>query len=436
MLLDKLVLHLLIVLAPNLLLVSFQDKLRDECWQRTLGAVQSVTAAATIIFSFVLDDVYWNMHCIPLIIAFLYGGAFAGTMVLAASISTYLIMLDGVSTWPIVLLDAWAAAPVFFFGREFLKKKAPHRKRMTLLFAIWAVFGSYALTGIIVFLVEGEHGAAFWSRQSDAMAWFGVMFVVGLLAAGLLNDTIIERRFMRQEIMRAEKLNTLGELAASIAHEVRNPLTVVKGFLQLMMQRKQDEQGERAFSYLPLVRGELERAETIIGEYLNFAKPQLVKEESFDLRELLSQIHVIMMPLALKEGLDFTYEAEEPVMIQGDRAKLQQAMLNIVKNAVEATPSGGCVSMVMRSEETNASILVSDTGRGMTPEQLQRIGTLFYSTKEKGTGLGMTVSWQIVRHMGGDIVYRSKLNTGTEVTVTFPLRGRLEALDTGREGTA
>lgn len=222
---------------------------------------------------------------------------------------------------------------------------------------------------------------------------------------------------MKEEILRAEKLNTLGELAASIAHEIRNPLTVVKGFLQLIQQ---EEHGKN-YDYLSLVLNELGRAESIINDYLNFAKPKFEKLEKFQLKEVLSEVVILLDPLAVKQGVQLVRELDESKFtLNTDRNQLKQALVNLIKNAIEATPEGGKVTIYFRPENDHATILISDTGKGMTHEQLSRIGTIFYTTKDKGTGLGTSVSLRIIDTMNGKVSYKSKPGVGTEVTMILP----------------
>jgi len=245
----------------------------------------------------------------------------------------------------------------------------------------------------------------------------GLIQTMSIALEAKLIEGIIERNRMKKEIQRSEKLNTLGELAASIAHEVRNPLTVVKGFLQLMQQ---EEKGKN-YEYLSLVLSELGRAESIINDYLNFAKPKFEKIEEFSLKEVLTEVVMLLDPLATKQGVELKSELDSTgFAIVTDRNQLKQALVNLIKNAIEATPEGGKVTIHNKSDQNQASILIVDTGKGMTPEQLSRIGTLFYTTKDKGTGLGTSVSLRIIETMNGKVSYKSKPGVGTEVEMVLP----------------
>jgi two-component system sporulation sensor kinase B len=298
--------------------------------------------------------------------------------------------------------------------KKFWNFNSNKRVLVTSLIGIWGLVPCF----ISLMLFRYFHGSPFQlDFHVPDLFLIGSISTLALLLASKLNEGLIERSKMRVEIQRAEKLNTLGELAASIAHEVRNPLTVVKGFLQLM----QKEEAGKNFEYLSLVLSELGRAESIINDYLNFAKPQFEKLETFQLANVLSEVVMILEPLAVKQGVQLNSELDQSdFALVTDRNQLKQALVNLIKNAIEATSEGGRVTIHYQHDSSHATILISDTGKGMTHEQLSRIGTLFYTTKDKGTGLGTSVSLKIIETMNGKVAYKSQPGIGTEVTMVLP----------------
>jgi two-component system, sporulation sensor kinase B len=243
--------------------------------------------------------------------------------------------------------------------------------------------------------------------------------VLALAVAARLIEEIIERQQMREEIIRTEKLNTMADLAGSFAHEVRNPLTVVKGFIQLM--HKEADGKDR--DYLTLTLSEVGRAEMIISNYLSFAKPEFNKIEEFNYKKLLEEIIALLEPLAAKEGVIIEGKlAVDELYYASDRSQVKQAIVNLVKNAIEATSQGGKVILSLDMEDGQARIGIRDNGRGMTEEQISRIGTLFYTTKDRGTGLGTTVAIGIIQAMKGNIQFESEEGRGTEVTLKLPIK--------------
>jgi two-component system sporulation sensor kinase B len=223
---------------------------------------------------------------------------------------------------------------------------------------------------------------------------------------------------MKEEIQRSEKLKTLGEVAASIAHEVRNPMTVVKGFLQLMSATIIEGKNRR---FLQFALDEIARAEAIINDYLNFSKPKLIKYEKFSLSDLIENITIMLTPLASYRGIQFVSGVEEQIYMHTDRGQLQQALVNVIKNAVEASMEQSVVHIKLELKGDQAEIKIIDNGKGMTPEEIQRIGTLFYTTKESGTGLGTSVAVRIIEAMKGSVIYESEKGKGTVCTITLPL---------------
>ncbi len=239
---------------------------------------------------------------------------------------------------------------------------------------------------------------------------------IAMVFGTLLHEEMNERKKMKEEMYRAEKLNTIGELAASIAHEVRNPLTVVKGFLQLL---EKEEKGTKK-NYYSISLSELNRAEEIISDYLNFAKPQFRHIEKVEISQLAREMIHLLNPYALKGNVELSIARSTEAFIKTDRNQLKQALINLIKNAIEATPPEGKVRVHIEKNRENITVTIKDTGKGMTEEQLKRIGTLFYSTKEKGTGLGMMVSLRIIEEHGGTLMLTSEIGVGTEAIVVLP----------------
>ncbi|NMH73435.1 two-component sensor histidine kinase [Bacillus sp. RO2] len=413
MLAEKLLLHVLIILAPVLIYYVVSENKRFGQSPYFIGILQGLSASLCLFFAFYDYGLYWDLRYIPLVLAILYGGPKAGVIVLAAILGTRTYLGGDALAFGYVSGLVAAAIP-FLMLRRFKKVKTKKKRiRFAVLVGLWPNFVMLAI--LIAYLVSSP-------TVNDGpnlllyILLFGLIQVVGVGFASTLHEAVLERELLKQEIRRAEKLNTLGELAASIAHEVRNPLTVVKGFLQLMHR----EDKGNSFQYIGLVLSELARAESIINDYLNFAKPEFKKIENVDLGELLNDVKMLLNPLAVKEGIHLESYLEKNVFMETDKNQFKQALVNILKNAIEATPQDGRVYIKLFSNATGIQILIKDTGKGMTKEQVSRIGTLFYTTKDKGTGLGTTVSMRIIDTMNGKVGYSSEIGKGTEVKISFP----------------
>ena len=414
MLIEKLLLHVLIILAPVLIQTSLLEHHRLGKSPVFIGVLHGVSAFMCLIFAYESFGLYWDFRYIPLVLSMLYGGRKAGVIVFLFILAARVI--HGGDAIVFGFISAFLAGILpFLISNRFWT--FPPRKRVTfaVLLGFWPAL---VMLGILLSFAFISGVPVSGNREMGIYVLiFGGIQVLGVGIAAQLNEWMIEKKLMREEIMKSEKLNTLGELAASIAHEVRNPLTVVKGFLQLMKKQVKGDHEE----YLKIVLSELGRAEDIINDYLNFAKPELEKVEKINVKEVLSDVTVLLNAYALKEGVYLEADLREDGYLLSDRNKLKQAFVNIIKNAIEATPPQGSVTIHLEVTHTQVIITVTDTGKGMTKEQIARIGTLFFTTKDQGTGLGTSVSMRIIAAMGGLVHYSSIVNKGTVATISLPL---------------
>ncbi|MCM3694390.1 ATP-binding protein [Neobacillus niacini] len=413
MLAEKLLLNLLITISPVLLYSVLSDYKRKLDSPVISGLLQSTAALSCMIFSYANYGFNWDLRYVPMIIAFLYGGPIAGGMVFSTIFAARLLMGGDTVLFGLVNTLFIAIIPLLIMKR-FWNYTPNQRVLITALIGAWSLLVCFFSLTVHQSL-EGQELNI--NTNIPDLLIVGIIDTVAIAIAAKLLEGLVERARMKVEIQRTEKLNTLGELAASIAHEVRNPLTVVKGFLQLMQQ---EEKGKN-YDYLSLVLSELGRAESIINDYLNFAKPQFEKIEEFPLVDVITEVKMLLDPLALKQGVQLESDLDSGGFnLFTDRNQLKQALVNLIKNAIEATSEGGKVTITLKQIDHHAYIYIADTGKGMNHEQLSRIGTLFYTTKDKGTGLGTSVSLRIIETMKGKVSYSSKLGIGTEVTMILP----------------
>lgn len=413
MLAEKLLLNMLITLSPILLSSVLMDGKRKFNSPIVSGLLHSTAAFACMIFSYAKYDFTWDLRYVPLVIAFLYGGPVAGGMVFATIFGGRMLIGGDTVVYGLVNTVFIAIVPILLM-KKFWHFAPNKRVLVTTGIGAWSLLVCYlSFTAHQSFVGD----SLTLNFNIPDILIVGIIDTIAITIAAKLYEGLHERSRMKEEIQRAEKLNTLGELAASIAHEVRNPLTVVKGFLQLMQQ---DEKGKN-YEYLSLVLSELGRAESIISDYLNFAKPKFEKIEDFSLPNVLTEVVMLLDPLAVKQGvqLESVLDSTDFHLIT-DRNQLKQALVNLIKNAIEATPESGKVTVCYQPSGTLANVTILDTGKGMTHEQLSRIGTLFYTTKDKGTGLGTSVSLRIIEAMNGKVSYKSELGIGTEVLMILP----------------
>lgn len=222
-----------------------------------------------------------------------------------------------------------------------------------------------------------------------------------------------------QELLRkAEKLNVVGELAAGIAHEIRNPLTSLKGFIQLLRPSLTEKK-----AYTDVMISELQRIEQIVTELLLLAKPQAVQFEKKNLRQLLEHVRTLLNTKAIMSniGILLNYQCET-AKIFCEENQLKQVLINLLKNAIEAMPSGGEIFMEAENiDEKSVCIRVIDQGCGIPENNLAKLGEPFYTTKQQGTGLGLMISQKIIREHGGSMQFISRENEGTTVEIKLPV---------------
>ncbi|MFP3846517.1 DUF4084 domain-containing protein [Priestia filamentosa] len=241
---------------------------------------------------------------------------------------------------------------------------------------------------------------------------------------GIFQD-FTEKKRTEELARKSEKLEIVSHLAASISHEVRNPLTVAKGFMQLFYE---DLKGNSKKQLCDIAIKELDRAAEIINDYLMFAKPAIEHKEMISIWSELQHAVTIVTPLANMNTVQIQLPLphDEDGFILGDRQKLQQCLINVLKNGIEAMPNGGKLQVLLHHHHSDLQIDIHDSGKGMTQEQINRLGEPYFTTKEKGTGLGMMVSFSIVKGMKGSINVTSEPQKGTCFSIKFPLYQKIE----------
>ncbi|MCR8632606.1 PAS domain S-box protein [Paenibacillus radicis (ex Xue et al. 2023)] len=224
----------------------------------------------------------------------------------------------------------------------------------------------------------------------------------------------------RDEMLRnSEKLSVVGQLAAGVAHEIRNPLTALKGFIQLMLHSNQ-----QVPKYLDIMKEELERIELIVSELLVLSKPQSLQLKSMNLKDLAEEVMALIGTQAIMNNIEIVLIAEQDhYPVYCDPNQIKQIIINFLKNSIEAMKKGGVIKIQLTDEASTEYIVLSieDQGSGIPEELLSRLGEPFFTTKEGGTGLGLMISHKIIEQHGGQFFVTSKLKEGTRVEVRFPL---------------
>lgn len=245
-----------------------------------------------------------------------------------------------------------------------------------------------------------------------------VIILLVLLLALLIHYLLLLRDISNAEKNKqTEKLAMVGELAAGVAHEIRNPLTAIKGFIQLIGEKK----GEIPDFYIETIQEELNRIEQIVGGMVVLAKPALETKNDVDLSQVLQDTVNLMGPQARLQEVELSLKLEPGLPpMYGVRNQLKQVFINLIKNAIEAMENGGTVIIQASHKADKLLISVEDTGKGIPKDMLDQLGTPFFTTKEEGTGLGLTVTYRIIQNHKGEVYVQSKVGVGTQFKITFP----------------
>jgi len=239
-----------------------------------------------------------------------------------------------------------------------------------------------------------------------------------IIALSLITRDITERLQAERLRIEAIKLNAIGEIAATVAHEVRNPMTSVNGFVQLM-----NEDPENPYrTYTEIMENEIERINLIASEFLILSKPNIKQRKEIDVENKVIEVIDLFKPeLKRRQIACSLYLAEYPTTVFGNEESLKQVFINLMKNAMEAVQDGGNITFFNSIVNNTISITLCDNGHGMNEETFEQLFIPFFTTKEGATGLGLVITKKIVLDHGGNIEFNAHRKQGTELTVTFPI---------------
>lgn len=230
---------------------------------------------------------------------------------------------------------------------------------------------------------------------------------------------LTELRRLEQQNRRSERLVTVGQLAAGIAHEIRNPLASISGSIELLKQTPQANEEDRTL--MAIVHREITRLNVLIGDLLDYANPRAQQTVDFDLGVLIDETLQVARGDQAFADVEVASDISRPLSLNADPAKVRQVVWNLLRNAADAAAAGGKhVTVTARDDSNGVTFTVADDGPGIGPEHLARIFDPFYTTKSKGTGLGLATCHTIVAEHGGRISVESEVGKGTKMVVRLP----------------
>ncbi|KYD30584.1 MULTISPECIES: sensor histidine kinase [Geobacillus] len=405
-------LNVFFILLPVFLVPFWME--REKGTERLRLYLPTACYAAVIVLCMTLpvgagSSFIFDLRQIPLWLGSLYGGAGAAAFLSCTAI-VYRSLFGGAGVLVNALVSIAIAAASSVLTKTFVR--LPTKQRTLLATAL--SFASGLLTTILTVWINTPD-----RPPLSVSLLFLLMQPASMAVACLFQEMVHHNIALRKRIIRAEKMEAITHLAASISHEIRNPLTAARGFIQLI--EEQPLAADKRRQYARIAMEELDRAEAIITDYLTFAKPAPETPEKLNVKLEIERVIDIIRPLANMSCVDVKATLA-PFSVIGEREKFRQCLLNVMKNAIEAMPNGGILHVYVSVEQGRLLIRIADTGVGMTKEQLERLGEPYFTTKGiKGTGLGMMVVYRIIESMNGTIRIESEIHKGTTVSIYLPL---------------
>jgi two-component system, NtrC family, sensor histidine kinase HydH len=252
-------------------------------------------------------------------------------------------------------------------------------------------------------------------------------FVAGAVIAATLCCFYNRRKNLKSQAGKISELEELGRITGGLAHEIKNPLSIIKVNLKLVSEdlTGQSENVTRAAKKIAVVRKETERLEEILEDFLRYVKKTELHSFSVDVNQIVSDMIDFYSPQAFSRSITVRSSlADESLICKADADSLKQVLLNLFINAQQAMPGGGELMLRTQRNDDNAVIIVSDTGKGIEPENLDKIFSAYYSTKVGGSGLGLSTSRKIIESHNGSIKVDSIPGKGTSFTIQLPLEDR------------
>ncbi|MCR2823275.1 sensor histidine kinase [Lederbergia panacisoli] len=292
------------------------------------------------------------------------------------------------------------------------------------LFYFSLALNSISITITYIYIIL--FGQDYFVKQDligNIINFFGIQVIIFFIFY-LTYGRIKKQQLYYEELKQTERLKITGHLAAAVAHEIRNPLTVVKGFLELY--ETDPAVNDDLKRHYRLMIDELNTANHVISQLLSVAKPNNDESvETVNVMNVLQSVTDLLRSYGLLRENHIELHVKEECFIDANTIEIKQLFLNIIKNAIEASEIGGLVKVTADRNDDFVEIKVTDYGQGMSEAEVEFLGTPFYSLKSKGTGLGMMICYNIAEKYNGAIVFQSSKGEGTTVTIRFPSKSNL-----------
>ena len=249
---------------------------------------------------------------------------------------------------------------------------------------------------------------------------FSVSRAEGMLYFTAIVRDLTETKALQERINRSERLAALGQVVAEISHEIKNPLMMIGGFARQLAKENRDE---RSATKLNIIVNEVQRLENLLREMRDFYLPRPLEFKEIEVNSLLKQVQDLIKEDCKKQSIRLEFKTDrEEVFVEGDRARLEQVLLNLAKNAMEAMGQGGKFSFVSGLKQGVVEISIADEGAGISEENKGKIFSPFFTTKKQGTGLGVSICKRLIEaHPGSSLSFTSKKGKGSTFVIAMPV---------------
>ena len=351
-----------------------------------------------------------DLRYIPFVIVALYGG-YRMVIPLYILLNLFRLFIGGEGIFQSFLFSTFILITIPWISRKFMLSSPRQRLMIANLVILWICISYFCSLTLFFEKLNKEY----WTITF----YFLVAQLVVMNISMILNEKILSNMNKRESMLRMERLHVMNELSASVSHEIRNPLTVTNGFLQLLSISKNITSEDR--KYIDYSLEELKRAESILNDYLAFAKPQSANMVFSNLHSEMEYVKNIIMPFAKMNSVEIDYQFTNTLKKRFDQNQMKQCFVNLIKNGIEAMrDEGGILSIQVEEVGTHIKISIHDTGVGMDKNEIEQLGKPYYSNKKEGTGLGMLMVYGAISKMNGTIKVKSKKGEGTLFTILIP----------------
>ncbi|EOP70106.1 sensor histidine kinase [Bacillus cereus] len=391
-----------------------EHKEKIACNNILISVLSSIAIIFCMTFPFHLHAGFiYDLRFIPIILVFLYGNT-KSIISIGILYLSYRFYLGGSGVFPSFIIFTIITGITIMF-RYLLPIYFKEKKILLSILLVLICTTSLSIFGIIT---QINTGGKIGSTLIEFLLNYIVINIFTVLLSVYLIEGMIEKFKMKERMQRAEKFYIASELAASIAHEIHNPLTTVHGFTQLLNENENTKMSQD--KYLEIMLLEMQQIQSTINNYLSLTKPQNIIKEKLDINHILNQVKDAISPIALSYNVKLKLNITDPLFIHADPVKLKLCLTNIIQNGIEAMIDGGVLQINIQKIKGNVVIDIIDSGIGMSSEQLKRITLPFYSTTEKGTGLGTMIAYSTIKELSGDIDIESKEGKGTRFSISIP----------------